>query len=83
VRKLRFDPRVRFSGRGGLTAYRGRSNRPGCFRVKVLFRRIFLCEFVRLDQRSVWVKFGVVLVQFARCSCLEFAAGYRRLDRPW
>jgi hypothetical protein len=70
------------SGRGGLTAYRGRSNRPGYFWVKVLFRRIFLYEFVRLDQRSVWVKFGVVLVQFARCSWSGFIAGYRRLDRP-
>jgi hypothetical protein len=72
-----------FSGRGGLTACRGRSNRPGCFQVKVLFRWIFLYEFVRLDQRSVWVKFGVVLVLFAWCSWLEFVAGYRRLDRPW
>jgi hypothetical protein len=53
------------------------------FQVEVLFRRIFLCEFVHLDQRSVWVKFGVVLVLFARCSCLVFVAGYRRLDRPW
>jgi hypothetical protein len=47
-----------------------------------LFHRIFLCEFVRLDQRSVWVKFRVVLVPFARSSCLEFVAGYSRLDRP-
>jgi hypothetical protein len=28
------------------------------------------------------VKFRVVLVLFARCSWLEFVAGYRRLDRP-
>jgi hypothetical protein len=28
------------------------------------------------------VKFWVVLVPFARSSCLEFVAGYRRLDRP-
>jgi hypothetical protein len=28
------------------------------------------------------VKFRVVLVLFARSSCLEFVAGYRRLDRP-
>jgi hypothetical protein len=48
-----------------------------------LFHRIFLCEFVRFDQRSVWVKFRVVLVLFAKCSWLEFVAGYRRLDRPW
>jgi hypothetical protein len=27
------------------------------------------------------VKFQVVLVSFARCSWLEFVAGYRRLDR--
>jgi hypothetical protein len=60
----------------------GRSNRPGCFQVEVLFHRIFLCEFVCLDQRSVWVNFGVVLVLFARSSCLEFVAGYKRLDRP-
>jgi hypothetical protein len=53
------------------------------FPVKVQFRRIFLCEFVRLDQRSIWVKFRVVLVPFARSSCLEFVAGFRRLDRPW
>jgi hypothetical protein len=55
----------------------------GSFQVEVLFRRIFLCEFVRLDQRSVWVKFWVVLVLFARCTWLEFVAGYRRLDRLW
>jgi hypothetical protein len=48
-----------------------------------LFHRIFLYEFVLLDQRSVWVKFGVVLVLFARSSWLEFVAEYRRLDRPW
>jgi hypothetical protein len=48
-----------------------------------LFRRIFLYEFVRLDQRSVWVKFRVILVSFARISWLEFVARYRRLDRPW
>jgi hypothetical protein len=48
-----------------------------------LFRRIFLYEFVRFDQRSVWVKFWVVLVLFAKCSWLEFVVGYRRLDRPW
>jgi hypothetical protein len=53
------------------------------FQVKVLFHRIFLCEFVRFDQRSVWVKFRVVLVLFARSSCLEFVARYRRLDCPW
>jgi hypothetical protein len=53
------------------------------FQVEVLFRLIFLCEFVPLDQRSVWVKFGVVLVFFARCSWLEFVARYMRLDRPW
>jgi hypothetical protein len=29
------------------------------------------------------VKFQVVLVSVARCSWLEFVAGYRRLDRPW
>jgi hypothetical protein len=28
------------------------------------------------------VKFRVVFVLFARSSCLEFFAGYRRLDRP-
>jgi hypothetical protein len=53
------------------------------FQVKVLFRRILLCEFVRLDQRSIWVKFLVVLVPVARSSCLEFVARYRMLDRPW
>jgi hypothetical protein len=47
-----------------------------------VFRRTFLCEFVRLDQRSVWVKFRVVLVPFARFSLLEFVGGYKRLDRP-
>jgi hypothetical protein len=52
----------------GLFFWKRRSNRPGCFQVEVVFRRIFLCEFVRLDQRSVCVKFGVVLVPFARCS---------------
>jgi hypothetical protein len=72
-----------FFWRGVLTAWRGRSNRPGIFQVKVLFRQVFLYEFVRLDQRSVWVKFRVVLVLFARSSCLEFVAGYRRLKRPW
>jgi hypothetical protein len=29
------------------------------------------------------VKFWVVFVLFARSYCLEFFAGYRRLDRPW
>jgi hypothetical protein len=81
--EVRVLPADSFFGRGGLTAWRGRSNRPGCFQVEVLFRQIFLCEFVCLDQRSVWVKFRVVLVPFARYSCLEFVAGYRRLDRPW
>jgi hypothetical protein len=28
------------------------------------------------------MKFRVVLMPFARSFCLEFVAGYRRLDRP-
>jgi hypothetical protein len=35
------------------------------------------------DQKSVWVKFRVVLMPVARSSCLKFVARYRRLDRPW
>jgi hypothetical protein len=42
-----------------------------------------MCEFVRLDQRSVQVKSRLILVLFARSSCLVFVAGYRRLDHPW
>jgi hypothetical protein len=57
--------------------------RSGDGKSRFWFRRIFLCEFVLLDQRSVRVKFRVVFVLFARSSCLEFFAGYRRLDRPW
>jgi hypothetical protein len=60
----------------------GRSNRPRPSRWRFLFCWIFLCEFVCLDRRSVLVKSCVVFVQFARCSCLEFFAGYRRLDCP-
>jgi hypothetical protein len=58
-----------------------RSNRPGSSRWRSWFFRIFLCEFVRLDQRSVQVKSRLVSVLCARSSCLVFVAGYRRLDR--
>jgi hypothetical protein len=61
----------------------GRSNRPRSSRWRFWFCRIFLCEFVRLDQRSVQVKSQFISLQFARSSCLEFVAGYMRLDCPW
>jgi hypothetical protein len=60
----------------------GQSNRPGSSRWRFRFFQIFLCEFVRLDQRSVQVKSRFVSVLFARSSCSEFVVGYRRLDRP-
>jgi hypothetical protein len=78
--KLRVGPRqVFWVGRSN--RHRG-SNPPGSPRSKFCFCQIVLCEFVRLDQRNVQVKSWLVSVLFARSSCLEFVARYRRLDRP-
>jgi hypothetical protein len=60
----------------------GRSNRPGSSRSRFWFCRIFVCEFVRLDQRSVLVKSWLVLELFVGFSLVVILAGYRRLDRP-
>jgi hypothetical protein len=71
-----------FSGWGSLTAIRGQSNRLVPHRWMFWFHGIFLYEFVRLDQRSILVKYWLVLQLYARSSCLKFVAGYRRLNRP-
>jgi hypothetical protein len=77
--KLSVNPRpVFWVGRSN--HHRGRSNRPGSSSLNFWLCRIFLYEFVRLDQRNIQVKPWLVSVLFARSSCLEFVAGYKTVD---